>query len=556
MLTWFHFSDLHMPKNDLFEHKKVIGALWEDIKHHINLGFIPDFVAFSGDVAQCADTDEYNNAIELFFEPLIKHTQINIENLIIVPGNHDINREMTESLQNPLPKLTCKEELRKLQEETLLQIYSTRFDNYLWFHNQLLCQQDIDPLFNLYRIIDIGKTKIAICGLNSAWLSGFNKDKEDNTDDDGYLAIGEVLVKTLLENVKEASLRIAVCHHPLEMLLSIDKAGVEKTIRNSFDFLLNGHLHDTNILQLGDLYGDINIIKAGSIGGCSKTSNSYNIVQINLNTGRGKVILRKYNEKRDEWQKDTESTGDKRDGSVDLEVSKITRSLRKEKNKEKYPDIDDIEKMLETNPLVFFDKFKISFHENIKNAMMKFKLTEKQIIDLIKSEFRAHLNYFRFDIQDYPMPVKSNYIIYLTKIGTSLEFLNMISCTHDKTILTSWDNILSYYRRVTRMGYRKNPKELLNKHSMINRVTVMHEEIRELIKKHFFEYIKSTSNKDAEQINLYLNKSKQADKEALDCQEMLNNGDIYADDALKLITPALEHSLQFIHKIIISFPPI
>ncbi len=555
-LTWFHFSDLHMSNEDTLDQSSVITALWEDIDNHMNSGLLPDFVAFSGDIAYHSDKDEYDLAIKHFFKPLIHHTHIDIERLIIVPGNHDVYWQTVEGLNNPLPKLTSKKDLRYLEKENIRKLYSNVFDNYLnYFYFKIFKQKDSDPLFNLYRTFDIGKEQIALCGLNSAWLSGFNKNKEGNVDDDRNLAIGKLQVSTLLENTKDSFLRIAVCHHPMETLLSIDRSEIEGTIRKSFDFLLNGHLHDANILQQCDLAGDINIVKAGPVFDSSNMPNSYNIVQLDLSTGMGKVILRKYNEKRNEWQKDIESTGEEKDGVIDIEVSKITRNLRKKIIDKEYPDLGKRVDTIDENPLVVFDRFKITFTEKIKKEMKKFNLAENQIIDLVKSEFRSHINYFRYDIEGYPMPVKLKYIISISKIGNQLEFQNIMKCTHNEVIMASWNNILSCYRRSTRLAYREDPHTLLKNKGMINRTYVIHEEIRKLMEKHFFENNKSTPKQTADEVKSYLNSSKQADKEALEAHEMLNIGDIFPEKALSLIVPSLERSLQYLHKILILFPP-
>ena len=83
-----------------------------------------------------------------------------------------------------------------------------------------------------------------------------------------------------LDNNATTQVDERVLSEMLPFQTALRKVKGEKTIRESFGFLLNGHLRDINVLQQFDLSGDINIIKAGSVWGYSKAPNSYNIVQI------------------------------------------------------------------------------------------------------------------------------------------------------------------------------------------------------------------------------------------------------------------------------------
>jgi hypothetical protein len=217
------------------------------------------------------------------------------------------------------------------------------------------------------------------------------------------------------------------------------------------------------------------------------------------------------------------------------------------------------------------------YKPQFKNDLATLELTEYDIADLVQSEFRSHLNYFRFDLEDYPMPVKSHFIVYLSKIENDITFLRAIPCTKNEAKLASWNDILTLYRRATRLAYRQvnaDHKLLLYTQGAIGRATTLHLEIQSRIEKHFAKYdalvlqpmslekleVPSTDkdNKSiaVSSISFHLHESYVANKEVTNIIEYMDADDITPDDAIGLIVSQLERSLQHIHKIIIDFPPL
>src|SRR3972149_9474807 len=93
-LGWLHLSDVHMQKDDEFDRGVVIDSLVEDIRNRCQEGLQPEFIVFSGDVAYHGRDDEYQFAVEHFFEPLLKATNLSQKELFLVPGNHDVDWEI------------------------------------------------------------------------------------------------------------------------------------------------------------------------------------------------------------------------------------------------------------------------------------------------------------------------------------------------------------------------------------------------------------------------------------------------------------------------------
>src|ERR1700753_3132314 len=114
-LTWLHISDWHQKGED-FDRQVVRDLLMKDIKERAeidpNLASI-DFIIFSGDLAYRGKAQEYESAIDYFFNPLLEATGVGDrgrERLFIVPGNHDVDRDAFELLpDNLIEKLDTSE---------------------------------------------------------------------------------------------------------------------------------------------------------------------------------------------------------------------------------------------------------------------------------------------------------------------------------------------------------------------------------------------------------------------------------------------------------------
>ena len=111
-ITWLHLSDLHFQKNDAHDRNIVLEKLLDDIdkrteKYNSVLQHI-DFVCFTGDIAFAGKSEEYVLAFESFIEPLLKCLGLDATRLFVVPGNHDINRDLV----TPMAKVIGDTRLR------------------------------------------------------------------------------------------------------------------------------------------------------------------------------------------------------------------------------------------------------------------------------------------------------------------------------------------------------------------------------------------------------------------------------------------------------------
>jgi tetratricopeptide (TPR) repeat protein/predicted phosphodiesterase len=310
-LTWIHLSDWHQAERK-FNRKVVCDALKTDIKERgeINSKLRKiDFIVFSGDAANSGQPDEYNKAIEDLFKPLLEACELGRDKLFIVPGNHDLDRDLIPiALSKPL---NSNEEVESWwSDDRKRKQLSQPFQAFNSFLTD--CTGQKPPEFCSIGSFAADGRKIALLGINSTWMSARHKDEAGEFNDQGYLCIGEPQIYEPLENIKDFDIKIAVLHHPLDWLAPFDLSRNEVHLKRKCNFILHGHAHKPGASANRDNFGYYITIPAGACYDRSLNSNSdytfsYNFVHLDFNTDKGVVFLRKWSDLNRIWRKDDET---------------------------------------------------------------------------------------------------------------------------------------------------------------------------------------------------------------------------------------------------------
>ena len=230
-VTWLHISDWHQrvdgSQEDQKKRQEVADELLRDIERQIVTGHIDkiDFIVFSGDVAETGTEAEYEEALRVIIDPLLKFTRLPDNKLFLVPGNHDVSRQelnnLRVDLRKPCDPLTFTTErmdnlVSNLSSRAELRAPFIHFKNFARrFH------ADADWAYS--EVISVNGVSVEIYCLNSALYCG-RKDAERKTKDYGGLFVGEVQVNVLPNSDSpilgngEEPVRIAIFHHPLSWI--------------------------------------------------------------------------------------------------------------------------------------------------------------------------------------------------------------------------------------------------------------------------------------------------------------------------------------------------
>src|SRR4051794_3636082 len=100
-VAWLHVSDFHFRADDPYDRDVVLRALVRSVREHRERGRKPDLVFATGDVAFSGKKAEYEAATP-FFDDLLRAAGVGKEQLFVIPGNHDVDRDEGEALKRTL----------------------------------------------------------------------------------------------------------------------------------------------------------------------------------------------------------------------------------------------------------------------------------------------------------------------------------------------------------------------------------------------------------------------------------------------------------------------
>ena len=186
-ITWLHLSDLHFQSGDEHNRRVVLQALWDDIRERTDrisqrLARI-DFILFTGDIAYHGLTDEFNLPRINFFRPLLDNTGLDWGNLFVVPGNHDIRRDLVtpgaEAIAESLDTLDNISALFGCPQDRNL-VFARLQDYFDFFRNSFrsLRVNEDAGYFYTARPDTASQHDVVVLGLNSAWLAYGEEEKE------------------------------------------------------------------------------------------------------------------------------------------------------------------------------------------------------------------------------------------------------------------------------------------------------------------------------------------------------------------------------------------
>ena len=252
-----HLSDLHFGTLD--QAQLWSNQLAEDLKNELNISSL-DALILSGDIANKSTSDEYE-AAQSFLDNLRRDFPLKSDQIVIVPGNHDLNWQKSKKAYLPARRddydgrtITINRETKpdpnyaiddgsayvEKQDEDG---YKERFAYFSDFYEYIKGKPY--PLeYEQQCIIDCFPDKnLLILGLNSAWqLDHHYKDRASINMN----ALGNALTKIRRNSEYKNYLKIAVWHHPLNGAGSDrikDQGFMEQLAKAEFRLFLHGHIH-------------------------------------------------------------------------------------------------------------------------------------------------------------------------------------------------------------------------------------------------------------------------------------------------------------------------
>jgi ABC-type branched-subunit amino acid transport system substrate-binding protein/predicted MPP superfamily phosphohydrolase len=246
-----HLSDLHFGSST--DAHLWHGQLVEDLQRNLGVHKL-DALILSGDIANRSTSEEYQAAIE-FVNELRQDFSLNAEQIIIVPGNHDLNWELSRQAYVLKDRDRCQpneleegcyipltdDAVRVIQQEK----YPQRFIKFKSFYDRYKASIKPYSLESSQQYsLDIIGNDILVVGLNSAWQ--IDHHYRDRANINTYAltnALNEIRRTELYNNSR---IKIAVWHHPINSSHEDrirDGDFLQRLAVNDFQLFLHGHVH-------------------------------------------------------------------------------------------------------------------------------------------------------------------------------------------------------------------------------------------------------------------------------------------------------------------------
>lgn len=243
-LRWLHVSDFHFSETNQVQGAGIVlESLLNTIGDMRRGGRGLDCIFVTGDIANRGTDSEYRLAEE-FLLRLCEVSGVPTQNVIMVPGNHDVLRARGVGLQRTL---TSHDEAMFFFQPQAERWHLKKFDAFIQFYNRFYraghfgkdAPRQATPHLPTAgaEILRVRSLDVGIVPLNTAWFAQAD-------DDSGKLFIGEPLLRAQLQQVQKARLKIALMHHPVQDLSEVERLLIDRLLHQHCHFVLRGHLHE------------------------------------------------------------------------------------------------------------------------------------------------------------------------------------------------------------------------------------------------------------------------------------------------------------------------
>lgn len=301
LIRVLHLSDLHADTGRLADQRRIMQAVIEDIKRQISERPI-DLIVFSGDLTWSGGDAEFALAQELLLDPLETHTGCSREQIVLVPGNHDVNRALIDEYaeigwaqvtQARDGAIGLMEDKQAFERATVRLAGWRRFVESYYRDADVAQVTQVTSLANTHSLVIRGIT-VGVAALDSAWRASGAQDK-------GRLLIGERQLLPALEAIEGVDMPLVAVHHPLDWLAPFDLDATRAEFASRGVMVLCGHEHLSEPMSVNTAGGQVVYSRAGSLFSSLGYTNGYSLVDVAPRDRESNFVLRTWWPDRREW---------------------------------------------------------------------------------------------------------------------------------------------------------------------------------------------------------------------------------------------------------------
>ena len=312
-------SDIHLSKDNITNLKNFyLEALKKDLKQfHDNKPV--DLILLTGDlIDKGGDSFFPENGYDVFerdfLTPIIKELGISKQNILFIPGNHDIDRNAIDSIYESglIGALNSIESVNQHLEEhkEKFSFSNQRIQKFKEFEKNYHLETENYYFTNFEStfIYQYGEHKIGFLLMNDSWRCSSALKQENH-----YVGINQFFnAKSIFEN-HNTTLNVVLFHHPLDILNEDESSEIKNIIQKyNFEIVLCGHTHKSNSFGSHGINGNAFFLNAKSAFNnpreeLTKYQPGYHVIDINTDNLDLICNYRTYIHTRFEFDKDTNS---------------------------------------------------------------------------------------------------------------------------------------------------------------------------------------------------------------------------------------------------------
>lgn len=318
--SMLHISDLHRITEEDID--CIISSFQLEMEEYKKLQIPPvKLIIVSGDIINGSKNKNKDEAKEEIYQQyevakrfLISLTEVFLGNkdndrlnVIIVPGNHDMSRYVSEDSMKPINHDNIDELVSALWSDNSMirwswktlqfhsiekrDVYNKRFDDFIEFYNSFYLNKRIYPtnVDAQSDLIDLPELNMSIACFNSCY-------QLDHLRLSGYISPKSLskLTKPLIEAKNKGRFVVAVWHHHTQGLPNennyLDYTILDNMTQNGIHLAFHGHQHVSGILnERTNIFSKakLTMVSAGTLYGNSSDiplglTRQYNIIVVDM----------------------------------------------------------------------------------------------------------------------------------------------------------------------------------------------------------------------------------------------------------------------------------
>ncbi|MRG92599.1 metallophosphoesterase family protein [Polyangium spumosum] len=300
-VRFLHLSDLHLRPQRVkrYDQDRVLRGL-VDFLAQDRERFPLDLVFVTGDLAHSGKPDEFELVVDLF-QRILDVTGVAPAHFFVVPGNHDVDRDVGRWLRRTLDK--DEEAITFFEDEHARRFHTQKLEAYRQALGSLLGEDRALGLgvgANAVEVVTVRGARIAVASFNSAFFA-------QGDDDQGKLWLGEPNIDRAGDRIADEGARaaIALLHHPFEALHELERDVIEHRFERVFDIVLRGHMHQQKSRGIASQRGGFVELAAPSAYQGSPWPNGCLLGELFPRAGKVRITPYAYASGADPWVLDT-----------------------------------------------------------------------------------------------------------------------------------------------------------------------------------------------------------------------------------------------------------